>query len=50
VHKRSDGGKTDTNILEHQKRDEENNNIGFGKVQNNKHRCAEVSNTQLGIS
>jgi len=35
------GDKTDTNVLEQKKRDQENNNTGFGKVQNNKHRSAE---------
>ena len=31
----------DTNVIEHQKRDQENDNTGFGKVENNKHPCAE---------
>ena len=31
----------DTNIIEHQKRDQENNNTGFGKVENNRHPSAE---------
>jgi len=35
------GDKMDTNVLEHQKRDQENGNAGFGKVQNNKHPSAE---------
>jgi len=30
-----------TNVIEHQKRDQENNNTGFAKVQNNKHPSAE---------
>jgi len=33
--------KIDVNVLENQKRDQENNNIGFGKVENNKHPSAE---------
>jgi len=35
------GEKMDKNVLEHQKRVQENNNTGFGKLQNNKHRSAE---------
>jgi hypothetical protein len=35
------GDKMDTNVIEHQKRDEENDNTGFGKVENNKHQSAE---------
>ena len=31
----------DTNVIEHQKRDEENDNTGFGKVEYNKHQSAE---------
>ena len=31
----------DTNVFEHQKRDQENDNTGFDKVENNKHPCAE---------
>jgi len=31
----------DTNVTEYQKRDQESNNIGFGKVGNNKHLSAE---------
>jgi hypothetical protein len=31
----------DTNVLEHQKRDQECNNTGFSKVENNKHPSAE---------
>jgi len=31
----------DTNVTEHQKRDQERNNTGFGKVENNKHPRAE---------
>ena len=38
---RVNGDKMDTNIIEHQKRDEENDNTGFGKVENNKHQSAE---------
>jgi len=30
-----------TNVIEHQKRDQENNNIGFGKLEKNKHPSAE---------
>ena len=30
-----------TNVIEHQKRDQESNDIGFGKVENNKHPSAE---------
>ena len=32
----------DTNVTQHQKRDQESNNTGFGKVENNKHTSAEV--------
>ena len=35
------GDKVDTNVLEHQKRDQESNENGFGKVENNKHSRAE---------
>ena len=35
------GNKMDTNITEHQKRDQDRNNTGFGKVENNKHLSAE---------
>jgi len=35
----------DTNVIEHQKRDKENDNIDFGKTENNKE-----SSTQLRIS
>jgi len=35
------GDKMDKNVIEHQKRDQENNNTGFGKAENNKHQCAE---------
>jgi len=31
----------DANVIEHQKRDQENDNTGFGKVENNKNRSAE---------
>jgi len=31
----------DANIIEHQKRDQDSNNTGFGKVENNKHPSAE---------
>ena len=31
----------DTNVIEHQKRDQENENTDFGKVENNKHPSAE---------
>jgi len=31
----------DTNVIEHQMRDHENNNTGFGKVDNNYHLSAE---------
>jgi hypothetical protein len=44
------GDKMDTNVIEHQKRDQENNNIDFGKVENNKHQVLKDSSTQLGIS
>jgi len=37
----NNANKMDTNIIEHQKRDQENNNTGFGKVENNKHQSAE---------
>jgi hypothetical protein len=37
---RVNGNKMDTNFIAHQKRDQENNNTDFGKVQNNKHRSA----------
>jgi len=32
----------DPNVIEHQKRDKENDNTGFGKVENNKHPSAEA--------
>ena len=35
------GDKMDTNVIEHQKRDQENDNTDFGKVENNKHPSAE---------
>jgi len=35
------GDKMCTNVIEHQKRDQENDNTGFGKVENNKHTRAE---------
>jgi len=35
------GDKMDTHIIEHQKRDQENENSDFGKVENNKHPSAE---------
>jgi hypothetical protein len=35
------GDKMDTNVTEQQKKDQENNNTGFGKVQNNKRPNAE---------
>ena len=35
------GDKMDTNVIQHQKRDKENDNTGFGKVENNKHQSAE---------
>jgi len=31
----------DANVIEHQKRDQENDNTGFGKAENNKHPSAE---------
>ena len=31
----------DANIIEHQKRGQDSNNTGFGKVENNKHPSAE---------
>ena len=31
----------DANVTEHQKRDQESNNTGFGKAENNKHPSAE---------
>jgi len=31
----------DTNVTDHQKRDQENDNTGFGNVENNKHPSAE---------
>ena len=35
------GDKMVTNVIEHQKRDQEGNNAGFGKAENNKHPSAE---------
>jgi len=35
------GDKMDTNVIEHQKRDQKNENTDFGKVENNKHPSAE---------
>ena len=43
------GDKMDTNVIGHQKRDQENNNTGFGKVENNKHPSAE-GEQHTGIS
>jgi hypothetical protein len=40
----------DTNVIQHQKKKQESNNTGFGKVENNKHPSAKESSTQLGIS
>ena len=34
------GNKMDTHIIEHQKRDQENENTDFGKAENNKHLSA----------
>jgi len=44
------GDKMDTNVIEHQKRDQESKDTGFGKVKNNKHPMLKESSTQLGIS
>jgi hypothetical protein len=33
--------KMDSNVIQHQKRDKESNNTGFGNVENNKHSSAE---------
>jgi len=44
------GDKMDANVIEHRKRDQKNNNTGFGKVENNKHPIPEGSCTQLRIS
>ena len=33
----ANGDKVDTNVIEHQKRDQESKNTGFGKAENNKH-------------
>ena len=41
--------KMDTNVIQHQKRDQENNNTGFGKPGNNKHPSAE-GEQHTGIS
>jgi hypothetical protein len=35
------GDKKDTNLREHQQRDQESNNTGFGNLENNKHPSAE---------
>ena len=35
------GGKMDANVTVHQKRNQDSNNTGFGKVENNKHPSAE---------
>jgi hypothetical protein len=35
------GDKMDTNVIQYQKRDQESNNTGFGKVENKKHPSAE---------
>ena len=35
------GDKIDANVIEHQKRDQQNNITGFGKVENYKHPSAE---------
>jgi len=38
---RVNGDKMDTRVIEHQKRDQENENTDFGKLENNKHLSAE---------
>jgi len=38
---RVNSDKMDTNVIEHQKKEQESNNTGFGKVENNKHPSAE---------
>jgi len=35
------GDKMDANVIEHQKRDQESNNNGFGKAENNEYPSAE---------
>ena len=39
--KGANGDKMDTNVIEHQKKDQESKNTGFGKAGNNKHPSAE---------
>jgi hypothetical protein len=46
---RVNGDKMDTNVIEHQKRDQESNSTGFGKVENNKHPRSE-GEQNTGIS
>jgi len=46
--KGDDGDKIDGNVIEHQKRDQGNNNTGFGKVENNKHPRAEEEQYTIG--
>ena len=42
------GDKADTNVIERQKTDQENNDTGFGKVENNKHASAEGEQHKVG--
>jgi len=44
------GDKMDTNVIQHQKRDQESNNSGFGKAENNNHPYAKGEQHTLGIS
>jgi hypothetical protein len=39
----------DTNVREHQKRDQESNNTGFGKVENNKQPLTTMYKTLTGV-
>jgi hypothetical protein len=43
-------GKMDTIDKEHQKERQESNNIGLGKIKNNKHPEAKVEQHKLGIN
>ena len=47
---RVNGDNMDTNVIEHQKRDQENENTDFGKVEITNIQVLKESNTQLRIS
>ena len=47
---RVNGNKMDTHVIQHQKRDQENENTDFGKVEITNIQVLKESNTQLRIS